>query len=385
MSMYILVNRDLNVELTDEVGGFKRFKKQICKFGDYVNPNGSGKMKLDRQLAEEMKANFDSGKYGVVAVPLGHPRTAAELAALNKGEMIEMSITDDGIDATLEIRDEETVAAIEKRNIPDVSMGFEVDYLDKKTGNRVGALLKHVGLVVDPYIKGMQQFVPLADDVPAILFSDSQVNEERKYETMNVKVKNDRDFDVEVRYAVDGEEKVETVAAGTEIEVPADQEETVKAQIAEAVNPDEKADTEGELSDEDKKAKELADREAAVAAREAKLAKQEAEAKFDKLLSDGKVVPAQKDAFMALSEVASQEIHLSDDETKTVDTLLSEFIAAAPKIELTDEKGTDGSDTNGGGNEVELSDEDRKIIERFKLSEEDYKEVKREKAQKENK
>ena len=372
MSMYIFVNRDTRVELTDESGSTKRFKKQICKFGDYVNPNGKGTMKLDRKLAEEMKANFDSGKYGVVAVPLGHPKTASELAALNKGEMIEMSVTDDGIDATLEIRDNATAEAIENHNIPDVSMGFETDYLDKRTGKRVGALLKHVGLVVDPYIKGMQQFMPLADDVPAILFSDSQVNNERKDdEAMNVKVKNDREFDVEVKWQENGEDKTATVAAGAEIEVPTDQEEIVKQQIAEAEAPkdDKKED---DLSEREKA---LADREAALAEKEAAAAKRDAETKFSKLLSDGKVVPAQKDAFMALSEASGTEIHLSDDETKTVDTLLSEFIEASPKLNLTDEKGVD-SEGDGGGDEVSLT-EDEKSLTDLGISEEDLKETKR--------
>ena len=173
-----------------------------------------------------------------------------------------------------------------------------------------------------------------------------------------------------------------TIAAGAEIEVPEDQAEAVKQQIADAEAPEaeeaeEKKDekeNENEFADREKA---LADREAAIAEKEAALAKKAAEAKFDKLLSDGKVVPAQKEAFMALSEVASQEIHLSDDETKTVDTLLSEFIESSPALNLTDEKGAE-SDDNSGGEEVELGDEDKRTIERYGLNEEDYKEVKKE-------
>ena len=197
---------------------------------------------------------------------------------------------------------------------------------------------------------------------------------------MKVKVKNDREFDVQVKFQEDGEEKVVTIAAGAEIEVPEDQAEAVKQQIADAEAPEaeeaeeKKEEKENELSDREKA---LADREAAIAEKEAALAKKAAEAKFDKLLSDGKVVPAQKEAFMALSEVASQEIHLSDDETKTVDTLLSEFIESSPTLNLTDEKGAENDD-NGGGEEVELGDEDKKTIERYGLNEEDYKEVKKE-------
>lgn len=372
MSMHVFINRDTKVELADNAGGkYKRFKKQICQFGEYVDPNNTSKrMVLDKLFGKRLKENFDGGKYGVVAVPLGHPRNSSELAAWNRGEMVNMELTDDGINAVIEIRDDETAKSIENRNIPDVSMGFEDNYLDKKTGKFVGPLLKHVGLVVDPYIKGMRRFVPLADEVPAVLFSDSQ-DYEKEDKTMTVKIKNDREFDVEVTYAVDGENKTETVAAGAEIEVPEDQAEAVKQQIADAEAPKDN-DKENELSEREKA---LADREAVLAEKEAAAAKRDAEAKFNKLLSDGKVVPAQKDAFMALSEASSTEIHLSDDETKTVDTLLSEFIEASPKLNLTDEKGTDGKG-NGGGDEVQLSEDEQSLTD-LGLSEEDLKETKR--------
>jgi hypothetical protein len=370
--MHVFINRDTKVELADNEGGkYKRFKKQICQFGEYVDPNNTSKrMVLDKLFGKRLKENFDNGKYGVVAVPLGHPRNSSELAAWNRGEMVNMELTDDGINAVIEIRDDETAKSIENRNIPDVSMGFEDNYLDKKTGKFVGPLLKHVGLVIDPYIKGMRRFVPLADEVPAVLFSDSQ-DYEKEDKTMTVKIKNDREFDVEVTYAVDGENKTETVAAGAEIEVPEDQAEAVKQQIADAEAPKDN-DKENELSEREKA---LADREAVLAEKEAAAAKRDAEAKFNKLLSDGKVVPAQKDAFMALSEASSTEIHLSDDETKTVDTLLSEFIEASPKLNLTDEKGTDG-EGNGGGDEVQLSEDEQSLTD-LGLSEEDLKETKR--------
>ena len=372
MSMHVFINRDTKVELADNEGGkYKRFKKQICQFGEYVDPNNTSKrMVLDKLFGKQLKENFDNGKYGVVAVPLGHPRNSSELAAWNRGEMVNMELTDDGINAVIEIRDDETAKSIENRNIPDVSMGFEDNYLDKKTGKFVGPLLKHVGLVVDPYIKGMRRFVPLADEVPAVLFSDSQ-DYEKEDKTMTVKVKNDREFDIEVTYAVDGENKAEIVAAGAEIEVPEDQAEAVKQQIADAEAPKDD-DRENELSERERA---LADREAALAEKEAAAAKRDAEAKFNKLLSDGKVVPAQKDAFMALSEASSTEIHLSDDETKTVDTLLSEFIEVGPQLNLTDEKGTDG-EGNGGGDEVQLSEDEQSLTD-LGLSEEDLKETKR--------
>ena len=44
--MYILVNRDSGVRLSEADGGYKQFWKQICLFGEYVNPNGGGAPEL---------------------------------------------------------------------------------------------------------------------------------------------------------------------------------------------------------------------------------------------------------------------------------------------------------------------------------------------------
>lgn len=377
MSDYILINRDTSVvELADKPkdGAFKRFRKQIMRYSEWVDPRDpKKKMKLDRTFAEKLKANFDKHKYGAVAVPLGHPDTPASLVALNKGEVVDIEVADEGVFATIEIRKPDAIEGIEDRTIPDVSMGFDEDYLDKETGTHIGPLLKHVGLVVDPYLKGMNGFVPLGESMPAILFSDSQNNLEKEQTTMQ-KVKNDRAFDIEVSFTDNGETKKVTVAAGAEVEVPQDQVDAVTKQIADAQDPND-----GQLSEDDKKAKELADREAAIAAKEADIKQKEAELKFSELLEKHKVIPAQKDAFMALSAAATTEIHLSETETKTVETLLAEFIDASPVIELTDEKGKGGA--NGGEEEeeeVELSDAEKTLAKGLGIDEKAMKETKKE-------
>ena len=383
--MNIFINRDLEVRLADVKSEFKQFWKQICLFGEYVNPNGGEKMVLDEDFAKEIVDNFESGKYGVVAVPLGHPKNDVELAELNRGEVKELKITDEGIDALIEIRDEETAEKIENRLIPDVSMGFSEDYLDKKTGQRVGALLKHVGLVVDPYIKGMSQFVACGESSASVLFSDKEINNEGEGMKI-VKIKNEREFDVEVKFELDGEEKIELVKAGEEIEVPEGQVESVKKQFEEAEAPKENEELSDDSGDGEvvnrekdiaKREAEIAQREAEVAWREREVARKEAEKKFNALLSDGKVIPAQKEAFLALSEATSEEIHLSDEITKTPAELILEFCEKMPNMRYLSEDGEAGSN-NGEGDDVELTEEDKKVIERFGLNEEDYKQAKKE-------
>lgn len=383
--MYIFINRDLEIRLSEDSNRYKQFWKQICKFGEYVNPNGNGKMILDKKFADEMVGNFKSGKYGVVPVPLGHPKDSIELAELNRGEVKDLKITDDGIDALIEIRDNDTADKIEKRLIPDVSMGFSEDYLDKRTGEYVGAFLKHVGLVADPYIKGMDRFVALSENSASVLFSDKEI---KKGEKMNlVKIKNDRDFDIEVKFTLDNEEKNELIKAGEEIEVPEDQAEDVKKQIEEAEKPEE-TETEAEIentdeqladeSQEDDEAeklrKEREEFEREKAEFERKKKNSSAKKKFDQLLSEGKVVPAMRENFIALSSVQA-DVYLSDETSKPTDVLLSELFDKMPDMRLSDE---DGENNTKASDEVELTDEDKRIINKFGLSEEDYKEVKKE-------
>ena len=379
--MYIFINRDLEIRLSEDSSQYKQFWKQICKFGEYVNPNSNGKMILDKKFADEMVGNFKSGKYGVVPVPLGHPKDSIELAELNRGEVKDLKITDDGIDALIEIRDNDTADKIEKRLIPDVSMGFSEDYLDKRTGKYVGAFLKHVGLVADPYIKGMEQFVALSESGASILFSDKEI---KKGEEMNlVKIKNDRDFDIEVQFTLNNEEKKELIKAGEEIEVPEDQAEAVKKQIeeaegeteAEVENADEQLADENQEDDEaEKLRKEREEFEKEKAEFERKKKNSSAEKKFDQLLSEGKVVPAMRENFIALSSVQA-DVYLSDETSKPTDVLLSELFDKMPDMRLSDE---DGENNAKVSDEVELTDEDKKIINKFGLSEEDYKEVKKE-------
>ena len=383
--MYIFINRDLEIRLSEDSNRYKQFWKQICKFGEYVNPNGNGKMILDKKFADEMVRNFKSGKYGVVPVPLGHPKDSIELAELNRGEVKDLKITDDGIDALIEIRDNDTADKIEKRLIPDVSMGFSEDYLDKRTGEYVGAFLKHVGLVADPYIKGMDQFVALSENSASVLFSDKEI---KKGEKMNlVKIKNDRDFDIEVKFTLENEEKNELIKAGEEIEVPEDQAEDVKKQIEEAEKPEE-TETEAEIentdeqladeSQEDDEAeklrKEREEFEREKAEFERKKKNSSAKKKFDQLLSEGKVVPAMRENFIALSSVQA-DVYLSDETSKPTDVLLSELFDKMPDMRLSDEDGENNTKASDG---VELTDEDKRIINKFGLSEEDYKEVKKE-------
>lgn len=396
--MYIVSTKlPTKIHLEDKVDEknpkFKRFWKQLCPFGEWIDPNDweNSKLVIDEKLVDQMIQNFNDKVLDYVPVPLGHPWDSSALADLNTGELLELEKREDGMYGLIEIRDEKVIKKVENGLIPNVSMGFDLQYKDKKTGELKGAVLLHVGLVVDPYLKGMKPFEPaLSDSKNLATVALSETNNLKKENKMFVKVKNDRDFDIEVKYKDGEDEKIAIIKAGEEIEVPVDQEEAVKQQIAEAVKPedgeDENESGEPNLSDEiSEEKKALSEERAKLEAEKAEIAKQkaelsekQAESNFEKLLSEGKVVPAQKESYLALCAAKGTEVHLSDNKTKTVETLLSEFFEAMPSMRLLSEDGEGGEPNGEGEKDVELSEADKENIERFGLNEEEYKATKKE-------
>jgi hypothetical protein len=186
-------------------------------------------------------------------------------------------------------------------------------------------------------------------------------------------VTNDRDFDVEVTYTENEEEKTATVKAGEDIEVPTDQEEAVKKQIADAKEPE--ADDEGEETEEQKT---LAAERADLAKREAKLVKEKAELRYNALVAEGKLVPAQKADFMALATKGTdEEIAVAEGKTKTVSELLESFIGNGRAVKVGEEDG-EGGDGNEAESDVELTQEEKKVTELFDNDKEDIKAMKKE-------
>lgn len=371
---------DSKIQLDDNKPSskFKRFSKQLAAFGEFVDPRGGKKpMILDEKWAQSIADNFKNGPIKRVPMVLGHPRTSAELAEKTRGWLEDLEVRKDGLYGIFDIRKQDTAEDIENGLLEQTSVAFDDNYQDKRTGKWFQNVLKHVGLVNDPYIKDMDAMEPVemsGNTAAAVLFSDAPINSNEK-ENVMAQVTNDKDFPVEVKYQIDGSETTATIEPTASLEVPDDQLEAVQKQITDAVKPTDDGTGNGDeqLSEAEKKDKELSDREAAVAAAERELAEKQAEAEFTALLNDHKVVPAQHDAFIALSAQTSATVELSDGVTKSVSTLLSEFLGAMPKsIKLSEEEGVEGGDKD----DVELTSEEKSLTD-LGVSEEDLKETKK--------
>lgn len=372
-TVVMLSSSTLSAKDKGEEGDWKgrRFRKQIAAFGQLYSPlDGEECELLDEAWAEEMLANFEAKQSGKiptlprVSIPFDHWSGTKD----NAGEVVALEIVPgDGVYATLEIRDYEALYRLEQNLVFDVSMCFNWHYIDTRTGDDRGIVLEHVALVNDPFITGMNAFEEAPEQLKrdeaeatleeaeaylnnfnrrtnaVVMFSKNKVEElakMRKHFSKDtegeqpevVEITNDRDFDVVITVKNDdGEDVSKTVKAGETVEVPADQEEAVKKQIADAKDPNEK---EGEGDDKENLSR--SEREELSRLR-AERNQAKAETAYQTMLSAGMIVPAQKDAFMQLHQNLSKaggRVEFSRDGKKvelSTTELLEELVKAGGK------------------------------------------------------
>lgn len=336
--VHIYRNNDELVDLGDNL-----FKKQILRVGDWLY--GDGKFEVTTDYLKKVAENFKKGVIENVFVPLTHSDDPRD----NTGDVKEVEVSKDGkaLEAVLSV-DDSAAKLIKDKKVKGVSCSIEENYMDKEKKITVGSVLRHVALVMEPYIKGLAPFEQLADkskqyivlsDESKPIDSDEKKKLNIKKEKKHMKIKKSEKLMKEI--------------------------ETVKTQLSD--NAKILSEKDILLAEKDAELKKLADEKLV-----AEKAKKEVEviAMADKFISEGKMVPAQKDSFVKLScEVGSNEIVLSDTEKKTVTELLSDFVEKNAKIKL--EEG--GGQAPEGDNKDEVTEETKTELSKFGVSEEDYK------------
>jgi phage I-like protein len=370
------------------------FKKQLIRFGEWIDPiYPEDVMRIDRVFLETIVKNFKAGIPGRIPVPLTH----TDNPEYNTGEVVELTIegdganVEDGLYGLLEIRREDTAEDIRNELIFDVSISFSPNYTDNENGALYGPTLLHTALVNNPYIKKMGGFTSLAEDLQKIFGEKMEVrslseNAISKEITMT-KVKNDREFAVEVVHTVDGKEVKNVLEPEQELELSEDQLEAVTKQLSEAVAPeadgdegdagddagDDQGEGEGDETNLSETEKELRDARRRASEAEAKLRAADIDSTYQTALSEGKIVPAQEEAFRALAEaVHGQTRNLSDGETQNLSEVLADFIAKAPKVVSLDEENGKNADDTDKGPFASLSEESKQGLAKAGVSEADY-------------
>lgn len=386
------------------------YRKQIAKFGQWVNPDypwfsDDPHMSLDENWAATIVKNFDEGNLGSpVPVPLNH----TDDVRVNTGMVKSLEIVkSDGLYAELEIMDEDTIDNLDKGLIFDVSISFQWDYISQKDGTHYGATLLHVALVNTPYLIGMNSFEKVGNALSklndslkgvglahqsdnAIMLSRAKIKELSTVE--DATIKNTSDVDVTINVTRDGAEVEEVIKAGEEVVVPTDQAEDIAQQIQDAgaeqpaEEAGETADDTSEESTDDKPEDQSTDEDAEQSEDDDAAGETEApselskamlenselklSAAYDKLLSAGKVIPAQKEAIMGLSKLTGG-VELSTATGTKIDLakVVLDILEAGSQQFSTDEEGTSAEDETSEDAEDKTSDEDKKPSEQLSEAE----------------
>lgn len=292
------------------------FRKQILRFGSFAHPNIPGeKLIINRQVAEKMAANFAANVCDIVQIPLvDGANRHTEDPTRNIGEVVDLEVGDDGLYAIMDVRRDSAAAELGKTLIGASAM-LHMNYTDTRTGQKVGPTLLHTAITNRPYITELGDFREIVaasadafgDDLPVVLSDFTS-------EDPNMQTKDEMIAALRDEHGIDVHELSQKAALVDEIDGDEgdDQSELVaalSAVLADAgvvslsggngsVTIKDVADAVIELA-EDKVA--LSARIEVVEAEREQARADAAEERIDALVKEGRVLPKQRDAMLALS------------------------------------------------------------------------------------
>lgn len=252
------------VELSDK-GGKRLFKKEILKLGEsFIHPgNKAARITVDETFAKTLVDNFKNGVCDIVQFPMVNDKNQhVEDPGSNLGQVVDLTYDDKGVYATIDVRkNADDIGS----TILGASAMMNLDYADTITGEKKGPTLLHVAATNRPYLTKLAPYEAVAlsndEDTECVMLSrvDEADTEESETESENpmeleellAKLKDEHDIDVtalqeEAAKAAQLEAAVEAADAGDEDESDSSEEEKTE----------EEADAEEESSEDDEKVKE---------------------------------------------------------------------------------------------------------------------------------
>lgn len=350
----------------------KRFKKQVLRVGKWLYDNatsgGPGVFEVTKEKAKELVENFKNRVIENVPVTRGHVRQSEmdKNPNLVAGYVEDLELDDDKVYAVFKTEDDDADEEIGKK-YKNVSLSIDENYEDHESGQDKGFVARHLALTVEPYIKKLDpKFVALSDelDKPVVNISlEENMAEEKKKEKEAPKEEAAQKVEKEAEAPEEKKEVAEKAEAPEETAVAEkDEEEAAPEPKPQDEEKEEEEVTEGsekDLSDTETESEEQAEPEAAeedddvtelseqLRTKDAELAElreKEVETQYKKLLSEGRVLPAQKEEAMALLK-NSESVELAEGESTKVSELFKSFIEkSTPQVDMS-EKGVSTSKT----------------------------------------
>lgn len=317
------------VELSRSKQG-RVFRKQILHYGDLIYPGlRGGKVKVDKEFADTLIANFAAGVADIVQVPkVDGNNQHTEDPDRNIGEVINVVKTDKGVYVDLDVRtdDAEKIG----KTLLGASAMLHLNYTDTHTGKKVGPTLLHTAITNRPYVTNLDGFEEViaasqtGADISTQVLVLSPANDEENLmtrEEMIAALKEEHGIDVsELQAKADS-----TVALSAKI-----QEQLVGTGLLTLSNSDDDVSTDQLIGAIKGAADQIVDLSGKVDELSNKLNTQEAEATVDEKVRGGFILAKNRNAMVKLL--------LSNAE------LFDEIVPDKPVIRLSHEEGQEPVD-----------------------------------------
>lgn len=326
------------------------FKKHLLNKGPLRHPKTGEIVDVDDDFINRMKKNFDDGVCDIVQVPLANAKNEhSEEPDRNIGEVVDIQIDGDKVYAVMDIRDPTHAARMGKTYLGASAM-LSLDYLNTKTGEKVGPTLLHSCVTNRPYVTGLGDYEEIVaattdrSDEAAVLLSDVKEIEkpskepempeketetvaEPSLEDLLATLKDKHNIDVSaIKNAAS-----DTIAKQAELSATIERQTSLSNSIVEALTKagvvklsnteDDKVNTETVAT----AVQELATNNVTLTNRLAGLERRDAEHVVDGYIGEGRILPAERDVRV--------ELKLSHPD------LFDKLLPAQPIVKLTNEVG----------------------------------------------
>ena len=285
------------------------FRKQILPMnGSFVHPNDkSVSIHVDKQFADTLVKNFRAGYCDTVQFPIVDEKNRhTEDPAKNLGQVVDLSYDDTGVYATIDVRkDADSVGS----TILGASAMMHLNYEDTKTGAKVGPTLLHVAATNRPYLTKLAPYEQVAlshadaDTTHEVVLLTPSTGSEISMtkEELLKQLKDEHGIDVlalqQNAEAADGSKAI--VTALSNVLKAANTDDFVALSASDEEEPSLESVAQGVVA-LSRHTVEQAEEIVELSAKVEKFNTAQAESEVDTAVKEGKILPAQRDAFLEL-------------------------------------------------------------------------------------
>jgi hypothetical protein len=323
------------------------FKKHLLNKGQLRHPGNGEVITIDDAFVSKLKQNFEDRICDIVQVPLANAKNEhSEEPDRNIGEVVDIQVDGDKVYAVLDIRDAAHADRMGKTYLGASAM-MSLDYTDTKTGKKVGPTLLHSCVTNRPYVTGLDDYEEIvaatsdSSDEAAVLLSEktvvavqpaeetetvpeqetTQTVAEPSLDEMLAALKAKHNIDVSALQATQADAAKQTALSQTIVDALA------QAGVVKLTATDEdKPSTETVIT----AVQELATNNVSLSGRVQAMEKREAEHVVDGFISQGRILPAEREARV--------ELKLSNP------AMFDKLLPANPIVKLSHEDGITPAD-----------------------------------------